>query len=84
MAFFGESREYCFSVMKPSYEGELFVVSDAEKCSVYVGQIQADIYISNDASEGNEIVWRGEKGALFIIQGFLSEKELVELTEKIR
>lgn len=73
-----------FMVMKPSYEGELFVVSDADKRSVYVGRYLADIYISNDASEGNEIVWKGEKDALFIIQGFLTEKELIALAEKIR
>lgn len=73
-----------FTVMSSSYEGELFVVSDADKRTVYVGRYLADIYISNDAGEGNEIVWKGEKDALFIIQGFLTEKELIELAERIR
>lgn len=73
-----------FTVMSPSYEGELYIVSDAEKHQVYVGRFQADVYISNDVSEGSEIVWKGEKDILFIIQGFLTEEELVELAEQIR
>ena len=73
-----------FTVMSSSYEGELFVVSDADKRTVYVGRYLADIYISNDAGEGNEIVWKGENDTLFIIQGFLTEKELIELAERIR
>ena len=73
-----------FTVMSPSYEGELYIVSDAEKHQVCVGRFQADVYISNDVSEGSEIVWKGEKDILFIIQGFLTEKELVKLAERIR
>ena len=73
-----------FTVMSPSYEGELYIVSDAEKHQVYVGRFQADVYISNDVSEGSEIVWKGEKDILFIIQGFLTEEELVELAERIK
>ena len=73
-----------FTVMSPSYEGELYIVSDAEKHQVCVGRFQADVYISNDVSEGSEIVWKGEKDILFIIQGFLTETELVKLAERIR
>jgi len=72
-----------FTVMNPAYKGDVYIVSDAEKRSVNIGRFQADIYLSNDISEGNEIVWRGEGEALFIIQGFFSETDLVELAEQI-
>lgn len=73
-----------FTVMSPAYDGEVYLVSEKEKLSVHVGRFQADVYLSNDANEGNEIVWQDETGALFIIQGFLSEKELIDLAEQIR
>ncbi|MCR4599129.1 MAG: DUF4367 domain-containing protein [Acetatifactor sp.] len=73
-----------FTAMNPAYEGEVYLISENEKLTAHVGRFQADVYLSSDANEGNEIVWRGENDALFIIQGFLSKSELVELAEQIR
>ena len=49
-----------------------------------VGEYEADIYISNDDEEGNEIVWIDEdKHVLFSVGGFFKQDELVKIAESI-
>ena len=72
-----------FLVMNSAYEGEVYVVSDAEKQSASVGKFVADIYLSNAPGEVNAIIWKDDRGILFVIQGFLSETELIGTAEQI-
>ena len=72
-----------FVVMNPAYEGEVYVVSDAEKHAVSIGRFMADVYVSNDPGEVNSIIWKDDRGILFVIQGFLSEMKLIEMAEQI-
>ena len=77
------SNILCFMVMSPTYEGDILVVSDREKRTAFVGEFQADVYLSDDANESNEIAWVGNNYVLFVIQGFLSEEKLIELAEMV-
>lgn len=72
-----------FIVMNPTYDGEVYIVSDSEEHFARVGRFDADVYVSNDPGEGNEIIWKDERGILFVIQGFLSETELIAIAEQI-
>lgn len=72
-----------FVVMNPAYEGEVYVVSDAEKSSASIGRFVAEIYLSNDPREVNAIIWKDNRGILFVIQGFLSETELIGIAKQI-
>ena len=72
-----------FRVMNPAYEGEVYVVSDAEKSSASIGRFIAEIYLSNDPREVNAIIWKDNRGILFVIQGFLSETELIGIAKQI-
>lgn len=71
-----------FVVMNPAYEGEVYVVSDAEKHVASIGRFMADMYVSNDPGEVNAIIWKDGRGILFVIQGFLSETELIEMAKQ--
>lgn len=76
----------CFTVMYSAYDGELYVVSDEKEpteCTC-IGEVKADLYLSEDISESNVIVWRGENGTLFSIQGTLTKEQLIDLMKKIK
>lgn len=75
-----------FTVMYSGYDGEFYVVSDEinPKDSAYIGDIKADLYLSEDPGEPNVIVWEGEKGVLFNVQGVLEKEQLIEFPKKIK
>lgn len=83
----GENGRYLsFTCMKESDTAGLYLtVEDYERVVVQVGKYEADIYISINDEEGNEIVWIDEdKHVLFSVGGFFEQGELVKIAESIK
>lgn len=75
-----------FTVLKPGFEGEsdIIVSEDLLTDTANWGNTEANLYISPSSSEPNIIVWQGEKGILFTIQGFMTKEELIDIAKKIK
>ena len=74
-----------FTVMTATYDGEFYVVSDEREPNdrAYFGEIEADLYISQNPKDPSVIVWHGEAGKLFVIQGIMTKDQIIELAEEI-
>lgn len=82
-----ESGRYLsFICLKESDTAGFYLVTeDYERAVAQVGEYEADVYISNNEDEGNEIVWIDEeKQVLFSIGGFFEQDELVKMAESIK
>jgi len=74
-----------FTVMSSSEMKELNVVADKDMMReiVYVNGMEADLFLSGDSDESNEIVWQDKNGALFCIRAVMDKETLIKMAEKI-
>jgi len=80
-----EGNILSFFAFSSGYGGSVYVLSDEDRIGepCYVDEILADIYISKDTNDSNEIVWHGKDDTLFIIQGMFTKEELIGMAGKI-
>lgn len=65
------------------YTDLYLITSSCQFSNVQWGNITVDVYIANDQSKSNSIVWE-EGDVLFCISAFLEQDELVELIDHVQ
>jgi hypothetical protein len=74
-----------FTVMVSTREEDFYVLLDGNTKSetVNIGNLFADIYLSENPNESNAIVWQDSNGILFSIMGCLDKEQLIDMIKKM-
>lgn len=79
----GELLQFSYTNNK-DYSSLFINESNCSKVPAKVGNMTADLYVSNSPSISNGIVWTSEnEQTLFFISGYISTAQLIDLAEKI-
>lgn len=74
-----------FSYMSPSNDSSIYIdIKGSIKESGMVGINKADIYIYEDGTKGNTIVWVDEReDMMFFVSGCFTKEELIQIAENV-
>lgn len=74
-----------FSYMYPSNDASMYIdIHRSTKESGMVGINKADIYIYEDGTKGNTIVWVDEReDMMFFVSGCFTKEELIQIAENV-